>query len=544
MRVALAQINTTIGDLENNVKKIGDFIKKAKAEKADIVVFPELAITGYPPKDLLLRKDFVKKNEEFLKDLIKNTSGIFAVVGFVESEGNNIYNSAAIFGEKKLIGVVRKKILRTYDFFDEKKYFKPGKNDGNVLHIDINGKRFDIEFEICEHVYDDAVTHQKNSADFIINISASPFYIGKNLEEKFRKIAEKNRIPIFYVNLVGGQDEIVFDGQSLAVDRSGNLIAIGKQFDEDLVIIEIPQKLTTKKIEPHKYKKEGEMFNALVLGLKDYFKKTCFKKAVIGLSGGIDSSLAACIAVEALGKKNVIGVSMPSRFSSDHSRTDAQKLAQNLGICFVMFSIQDIVKAYEKSLEKPLDEIRKKFFISRKNDDPVANENIQSRVRANCLMDISNRLKDLKILVINTGNKTEIALGYCTLYGDMTGGIGVLGDVSKLDVYKLAKYVNEKSGREIIPKNIFLKKPSPELKNDQFDPFDYEIVSPLVDEIIEKRKSRYELIKMGYPGKIVDDVLERIRKSEYKRRQAVPYIKITKSSLIGIKMPIVNKYKE
>jgi NAD+ synthase (glutamine-hydrolysing) len=357
--------------------------------------------------------------------------------------------------------------------------------------------------------------------------------------------AKENNVSIFYVNCVGGQDELVFDGQSLAFDKSGDLIAIGKQFEEDLVTTYVDlEKGLAEKISPPPYRREREMFNAIVLGIRDYFRKTGFKKAVVGMSGGIDSSLSTCLSVEALGNENVAGVSMPSKFSSEHSKTDAQKLAENLGICFVKFSIQDIVNAYYKTLEDPLEEIRKEFGIEKESDDPVADENIQPRIRGNCLMDISNRLKDLGILVVNTGNKTELALGYCTLYGDMAGGIGALGDVSKLEVYKLAKYVNEKAGREIIPKNVFEKKPSPELKEGQFDPFDFDVVSPLVDEIIENRRSKRELVEMGYPQEIVEDAYRRVRNAEYKRWQAAPCIKITPKAFgIGWKMPIINKYR-
>jgi NAD+ synthase (glutamine-hydrolysing) len=359
-----------------------------------------------------------------------------------------------------------------------------------------------------------------------------------------KKKSKGNKVPIFYVNLVGGQDELVFDGQSLAVDSSGNLIAMGKQFEEDFIITDIDLEAgTAEKVNPPPYHKKQEIFNAIVLGIRDYFRKTGFKKAVIGMSGGIDSSLTACIAVDALGEDNIIGVYMPSKYSSDHSKTDAQKLAENLGICFVQIPMQEIVDTYQKTLEKPLEEIRKRFGTEKERDDPVADENIQPRTRGNCLMDISNRLKDLKILVLNTGNKTELALGYCTLYGDMTGGIGVIGDVSKLDVYKLSQYVNEKAGREIIPRNVIVKKPSAELKENQFDPFDFDIVSPLVDEIIENRRSKRELIEMGYPKEIVEDTYRRVRTAEYKRWQAPPCIKITHKAFgIGWKMPIVNRY--
>jgi NAD+ synthase (glutamine-hydrolysing) len=282
-----------------------------------------------------------------------------------------------------------------------------------------------------------------------------------------------------------------------------------------------------------------------VLGIRDYFRKSGFKKAVVGMSGGIDSSVTACIAVSALGKENVIGVSMPSVFSSDHSKSDAEVLAENLGICFVKIGIQNIVDCFQKTLNQHLEKIRNCYGEKKENDDSVADENIQPRVRSNILMDISNRLKEQKILVLNTGNKTEVALGFCTLYGDMAGGIGALGDVSKLEVYKLAAYVNKKAGKQIIPKNVFEKKPSPELKENQFDPFNFEIVSPLVDEIIENRRSKQELIDMGYPKDIVEDTYRRVRNAEYKRRQATPSIKITPKAFgIGWKMPMVNKYRD
>ena len=554
MRVAMAQINSTVGDLEGNAEKIMEYMGEAKKHQADIVVFPELSITGYPPQDLLYEKVFIRKNKEVLRRIIETSTGIIGVVGFVDSETNgNLYNAAAIFEGSKLIGTVHKALLPTYDVFDEDRYFKPAQEEEiKPVNVEINGRRVKLGVEICEDLwnqnYELKVTDllARRGAKIIINISASPFYAGKRCEREslLREKAVKNKVPIFYVNLVGGQDELVFDGQSLAVDASGNLIAFAKQFEEDLVITNINlEKGAAPKVNPPSYNREEEMFNALVLGVRDYFGKTGFKKAVIGMSGGIDSSLTTCIATEALGKENVIGVSMPSRFSSEHSKTDAQKLAENLGIHYVQFSIQEIVESYKRILERPLEEIRNHFGVEKDKDDPVADENIQPRVRGNCLMDISNRLNDLGILVLNTGNKTELALGYCTLYGDMAGGIGALGDVSKLEVYKLAEYVNKKAGREIIPENVFKKKPSPELKEGQFDPFDFSVVSPLVDEIIENRKSKQELIKMGYPRDVVEDTYRRIRRAEYKRRQASPCIKITQKAFgIGWKMPIVNKH--
>jgi NAD+ synthase (glutamine-hydrolysing) len=467
----MAQMNSTVGDLKGNIEKIREYIEIAKKQKTDLVAFPELAVTGYPPQDLLHEKTFVKTQKKQLMEMIKeNDVGIAGIVGFVDYKGKNLYNAAAVFNRNKLIGTVYKTLLPTYDVFDEVRYFKAAKEEEiKPLSMDLNGVKFKLGVEICEDLwdknYDIKITDLlvKRGAHVIVNISASPFYAGKRFERLrlLKERSKKNKVPIFYVNLVGGQDELVFDGQSLAVDKLGNLIAIGRQFEEDLILTDINLKEgIAKKIKPPPYRKEQEMFNALVLGVRDYFRKTGFKKAVVGMSGGIDSSLTTCIAVEALGEENVIGVYMPSEYSSEHSKADAQKLAKNLGICFVEIPIYNIVESYQKTLEKPLEKIRKHFGLTKESDDPVADENIQPRIRGNCLMDISNRLKDLRILVINTGNKTELALGYCTLYGDMAGGIGALGDVSKLEVYELARYVNEKAGKEILPESVFKKKPS------------------------------------------------------------------------------------
>lgn len=551
----MAQINSTVGDLEGNVAKIRKFLSYAKKRQADLVVFPELAVTGYPPQDLLLENSFVEKNKTLLEELIRgNSVDVAGVVGFVDRKGDSLFNAAAVFNRNKIVGIVHKTLLPTYDVFDEDRYFKPAKEaEIAPLPIDMDGKTVNFGVEICEDLWDKDYDVKvsdllaKRGADLIVNVSASPFFVGKTRERigLLRKKATGNGVPLFYVNLVGGQDELVFDGQSLAVDKRGNLIAVGRQFEEDLVITNIDlDEGVGDKIEAPVQDETGEMFDALVLGIRDYFRKSGFERAVLGLSGGIDSSVSACIAVEALGRENVIGVSMPSKFSSEHSRADAERLAGNLGIFFVRFGIQEVVDSYHRTLEEPMDQIRAHFGARRKDDDSVADENIQPRVRGNCLMDISNRLKGLKILLLNTGNKTEVALGYCTLYGDMAGGIGALGDVSKLEVYKLAEYVNRKAGKEIIPKSVLKKKPSPELKEGQFDPFDFDVVSPLVDEIIENRRSKQELIEMGYPREAVEDTYRRIRKSEYKRRQATPSIKITPKAFgIGWKMPITNKYQ-
>jgi NAD+ synthase (glutamine-hydrolysing) len=551
----MAQVNSTVGDLEGNIAKIRKFLADAKRCGAGLVVFPELAVTGYPPQDLLLENGFVQKNKRALEEMIKgNAVDVVGVVGFVDYRGKDLFNAAAVFKKDKLLGIIYKALLPTYDVFDEDRYFKPAKETEIApVSITIDGKQVRLGVEICEDLwdsnYDTKVTDllAKRGAELVVNISASPFLVGKTLERNrlLREKSAKNGVPIFYVNLVGGQDELVFDGNSMAVDKTGSLIAVGKQFEEDLVVTDIDlEKGTAGKVEVPAHDRVGEMFGALVLGIRDYFLKSGFERAVVGMSGGIDSSVTACIAVEALGKENVIGVSMPSRFSSDHSKSDAERLAENLGICFVKVGIQHVVNTFHKSLKQPLEHIRNCFNVKAKADDPVANENIQPRARGNILMDISNRLKELKILVLNTGNKTEIALGFCTLYGDMAGGIGALGDVSKLEVYKLAEHINKKAGKQVIPKSVLEKKPSPELKECQFDPFDFDIVSPLVDEIIENRRSKQDLIEMGYPREAVEDTYRRIRNSEYKRRQATPCIKITPKAFgIGWKMPMTNKYK-
>ncbi|MGQ9781495.1 MAG: NAD+ synthase [Nitrososphaeria archaeon] len=553
MKIGMAQVNSILGDLEGNVDKIRTYIKKAKKAGADIVAFPELCVTGYPPQDLLYERAFVSQNKEALLNLVEDTFDIVGIVGFVDYDGGRLFNSAAVFSDGKIIKVVNKTLLPTYDVFDEARYFVPLKKESiRPVDVLVKGSRLRLGIEICEDLWDERYDTKvtdilvQRGSQLIINISASPFYVGKRFERErlLRDKAAKNRIPIFYVNLVGGQDELVFDGQSLAVDERGRLVAFAKQFDEDLVIVDVDYvrgKAHEMTLPP--YDQEEEMFRALVLGVRDYFMKTGFKRAVIGMSGGIDSSVTTCIAVEALGRENVIGVSMPSKYSTSHSKSDAETLAMNLGIHFVQFNIQDIIASYHEVLKRPLEDIRSHFGIDESRDDPVADENIQPRVRGNSLMDISNRLRDLKILVLNTGNKTEVALGYCTLYGDMTGGLDVLGDVSKLEVYRLARYFNRKAGRNIIPESVLKKAPSPELKEGQVDPFDFNIVSPLVDEIIGNRRGKKELVEMGYPENVVEDTYRRIRSSEYKRWQAPPCIKITRKAFgMGWKMPIVNKF--
>jgi NAD+ synthase (glutamine-hydrolysing) len=546
----MAQVNATVGDLKGNARLVREYIRRAETQKASLVAFPEMVMTGYPPLDLLpphetrppagtrqpQQEAFVRLNKEYVYDIAKDVKEITAVIGFVDYDDVNMFNAAAIINHGKVQSVVHKTLLPTYDVFDEQRYFTSALVNIPVK-VEVGGQEVMLGTSVCEDIWDEEVGYgvkvvdalAQHGARLIVNINASPFHNGirDTRLRILRRKATALHVPIFYVNLVGGQDELVFDGESLAVDADGRLIGIGKQFQEDLVIVDLeghPAEIQPPRLEP-----EREMFNALVLGVHDYFMKTGFEHAFIGLSGGIDSSLVAVIATDALGKGNVTGVSMPSRYSSDHSKSDAYALATNLGIEYLTIPIEPIFAAYLEQLKQP--------FKGRPPD--VAEENLQSRIRGTLLMAMSNKFGGL---VLATGNKTELALGYATLYGDMSGGLEVIGDVSKTEVYALARYYNQKSGRSVIPEGCFTKIPSAELKPDQFDPFDYAVVSPLADDIIENRLSRQELIAKGYDPKVVDDSLRRARLAEYKRRQAAPAIKITKKAFgLGWKMPIVNK---
>ncbi len=556
LRVGMAQVNPTVGDLDGNAELVESFMKRAEDLKVDILAFPEMVITGYPPLDLLPPREirtqngelpsgpmkFIERNRVLTERLSEQSRRLTSVIGFVDHDRSNIYNAAAVCQAGKIIQVVQKTLLPTYDVFDELRYFQPATSNEPIT-LTLAGKRLTLGVSICEDLWDEELRYPRRvieelvrkGAEVIVNINASPFYAGKRLvrEKLLKSKATALKRPFFYVNMVGGQDELVFDGESLAVDSRGILVGIGRQFEEDLIVIDLElESGTAPAASPTPYNREESVFMALVLGVCDYFRKTDFKKAVIALSGGIDSSLTAVIAVEALGGENVVGVYMPSRYSSDHSRRDAEVLARNLGITCLTIPIDEVFNAYEKTFEKT--------FEGRPAD--VTEENIQARIRGNILMALSNKFG---YLVLTTGNKTELALGYCTLYGDMSGGLAVIGDVSKSGVYALAEYYNHRRGFEAIPKSSIMKIPSAELKPDQYDPFDYAIVSPLVDEIVENRRSVKELTKMGYGPKLVDDIIRRIRSAEYKRRQAAPSIKITRKAFgIGWRMPIVNRSRE
>lgn len=540
IRIHLAQINPTVGDLEGNAAKIQEFYRRAVQDNSDCVVFPELANIGYPPQDLLLINQFIEDNLGTIDDIAADIGAVPAIVGFVDEVDEMLYSASAVIRHGAIQNVVHKRLLPTYDVFDEDRYFQRADSCAPVA-IKINGRNIKFGLHICEDLWDEnrpvkVVDELANQgADLFINLSASPFYSGKGRERinLARKKVEKFHKPFLYCNQVGGQDELIFDGNSFAIDAHENVIFSGKAFQEELTAIEIDLGGGGgSKVDVPRLSREEEMFRALELGLYDYFRKSGFKSAVIGLSGGIDSSLVAAIAKEALGPENVYGISMPSKYSSGHSKSDAQQLAENLGIHFTTIPIRETHEAYLDMLSEPL-----------KGTKPdTTEENIQARIRGNILMAYSNKFGHL---VLSTGNKTELALGYCTLYGDMAGGLAVISDVNKMDVYGLSEWYNFSHGEDIIPENILTKQPSAELKEGQVDPFDYNVVSPLVDEVVEKHRSVQSLVDMGYDRELAKEVIRKIRLAEYKRRQAAPGLKVTRKSFgSGRRIPIINHYRE
>ena len=535
MKVSLCQINPTVGAIERNMDLIMKWYQKAVAAGAELTVFPELVLVGYPPQDLLLRRRFLDKAEMALKSIAKKTT-IPMIIGNPLRENGKLYNCAFVCGHGEIAGHYKKRLLPTYDVFDEDRYFTSGEST-EVIEVEFDNKLVKIGMQICEDLWDEdyacnlAKSLKEKGAECIINISASPYRAGR-LADRSKLIASKvteTALPFFYCNIVGAQDELIFDGQSLAYDGKGNLIGQGPAFKEDIVLVDSANSET---IELKTARREQKIYQALVLGVRDYFRKTGYKKAVLGLSGGIDSSLTGCIAVDALGPNNVHGVSMPSRYSSDHSMDDAKTLAKNLGIDYRTISIESIIGRFDESLEESFNG----------SETGVAEENIQARVRGSLLMALSNKFN---WLVLSTGNKTELAMGYCTLYGDMNGGLSVISDLSKTDVYALSHWVNEEAGSERIPVSSIEKPPSAELRPDQVDPFDYDVVSPLVSALIEDEKSPTELIAEGADPELIKDISRRIRINEYKRRQAAPGLRVTSKAFgIGRRVPIVNLFDE
>jgi NAD+ synthetase len=566
MRFALAQINPTVGDLKGNADKIISFISRAKDEGAELVIFPELALLGYPPKDLLLKPSFISDSLVALARISTHCVGIAALVGYADRNGaavgRPLLNAVAFMRDGHIASRHFKTLLPTYDVFDESRYFEPAPATGNI--ITLNGLKLGIS--ICEDLWNDErliprrLYHQnpiadlgQAGADILINCSASPFVVGKHdfRLELFAAQAKALNKPLIYVNQVGANDELVFDGNSVVLSPKGTPLAQAKDFEEDLLVIDLRsisphpisdiQHLTSDIHHPtsdiqHR-RGLASLHAALVLGLRDYTRKCGFKSVVLGLSGGIDSALVAALAVDALGPAAVTGIAMPSRYSSDHSVNDAQHLAANLGIPFHITPIQLPHAAYEQTLT-PLFSSQPATPNSQLLQD-LTEQNLQARIRGAILMAFSNRTNSL---LLTTGNKSEIATGYCTLYGDMCGGLAVISDVPKTQVWALARYHNELHGREVIPVSSITKVPSAELRPNQTDQDSlppYDLLDDILQRYIEEEKGQDEIIAEGFDAATVQRVIQLVDRSEYKRRQAAPGLKVTSRAFgFGRRMPI------
>jgi len=569
----MAQINTTVGDFEGNTQKILEAVSQARSSGIDLLTFPELAICGYPPEDLLLKPQFIEENLRSLNRVVEYSSGFTVVIGFVDAK-SDIYNAAAVLHDGKLVGVYRKIYLPNYGVFDENRYFRAG-NECPVYIINGVG----VGINICEDIWYEAgpATAQAYSgAEVIVNISASPYHVGKRdfRERMLAARALDNVVIIVHNNLVGGQDELVFDGNSMVLNEKGQVVARGKQFEEDLVVVDLdiepvfrtrlhdprwrkgtqfikeqkwhevkvmvseePPAATKPPLPSRQLKVSGlprEVYDALVLGTRDYVLKNGFEKVVIGLSGGIDSALVAAITVDALGSPNVVGVAMPSRYTSAGSVSDAELLTKNLDIKLLTIPIEKVFQAYLKTLATSFEGA----------EPDIAEENIQARIRGNFLMALSNKFG---WLVLTTSNKSETATGYTTLYGDMAGGFAVLKDVPKTMVYELARYRNSVAAWELIPATIIEKAPSAELKLDQKDSDSlppYDLLDRILAAYVEEDKSVEQIVAMGMDEEMVKRTARLVDRSEYKRRQAPPGIKITPRAFgRDRRLPITSRFK-
>jgi NAD+ synthase/NAD+ synthase (glutamine-hydrolysing) len=543
VKIALGQINPTIGDFTGNSKKIIESSRQALAQGAEMILFPELAVCGYPPRDLLEKPAFVERNQQVVKEIAEAVPQITIVCGFVSpakvETGKSVMNSAAVLRQGAVQFVQSKMLLPTYDVFDEMRYFDPAESQ---KLLPLGGKEFALT--ICEDAWNDKHFWHRRlypvdpvdellhlGGNIVLNISASPFHLGKRelRRQMLATIARDNRVPVLFVNQVGGNDSLIFDGSSMVIAPDGRIVAQGKSFEEDLVIFDSE----TMQGDMHEQVAAGipSAFAALALGTRDYVRKCGFSKVVIGLSGGIDSALTAAIAVDALGKENVTGIAMPSQYSSEHSIQDARELACKLGIRFEVIAIGDVFSGYRKALA-PL-------FANMPED--VAEENLQSRIRGNILMAFSNKFG---ALVLTTGNKSEVGVGYCTLYGDMVGGLGVISDVPKTMVYDLSRYVN--SLKPVIPQSTIDKPPSAELRPGQMDSDTlppYEVLDNILEDYVEDYRTAEQIAAdRGYDVRLVRDVIRMIERSEYKRQQAAPGLKITPKAFgMGRRFPIAQK---
>ena len=544
MKIALGQINPTIGDFSGNSRKIIECSRQAHSLGAGMVLFPELAVCGYPPRDLVEKPAFVVRNQQVVNEIAAAVPPEITVVcGFVSrakvDAGKPVMNSAAVLRGGAVEFVQSKMLLPTYDVFDEMRYFEPAESQ-KLLPAD--GKHLAVT--ICEDAWNDKHFWHRRlyrvdpvdellhaGGDLVLNISASPFHLGKRelRRQMLETIARDNKVPVVFVNQVGGNDSLVFDGSSMVISPDGRIVAQAKSFDEDLVVFDTD----TTQGDMHEQTPPGDpsAYAALVLGTRDYVRKCGFRKVILGLSGGIDSALTAAIAVDALGKENVTGVAMPSQYSSEHSVKDARELACKLGIRFEVIPIGEIFDCYRQALAPA--------FAGMPED--VAEENIQSRIRGNILMAMSNKFGEL---VLTTGNKSELGVGYCTLYGDMVGGLAVISDVPKTMVYSLSRYVN--SIRPVIPQSTIDKPPSAELRPGQKDSDTlppYEVLDNILEDYVEDYRTAEQIAdERGYDVKLVRGVIRMIERSEYKRQQAAPGIKVTPKAFgLGRRFPIAQK---
>ncbi|MHB2016738.1 MAG: NAD+ synthase [Candidatus Xenobia bacterium] len=575
-RIAMAQINSTVGDIEGNRRRIEARIEEARALQADIVAFPELAVTGYPPEDLLLKPGFIKANRDALMRIAEACQGITAIVGFVDADESDIYNAAAVIHDGAVAGVHQKIFLPNYGVFDEDRYF----SRGNRAQVFSTGHGLIFGVGVCEDLwYPDGPAHLQalmGNAHLVVNINASPYYVGKALfrEQMLATRAADNTCFIAYLNTVGGQDELVYDGQSLLVDPGGQMLFRGRAFEEQLIVqdLEIVAPTFRRRLhDPRRRKRFGELasfppvecvalsplperghrpalppptsavppgrdeeiYRALVTGVHDYVDKNGFKKVVIGLSGGIDSALTAAVAVDALGRERVTGVAMPSVYNLSASLEDAKALADRLGIEFLVVPISQPFEALKQTMGD--------LFAGQPED--VTEENLQARIRGNILMAISNKFHHL---VLTTGNKSEMAVGYCTLYGDMAGGFAVIKDVPKTWVYELAKWRNRQG--EVIPERTITRAPSAELRPDQTDQDSlppYEVLDPILQRYVEQDESIAQIVTAGFDEAIVRKIVTLVDRNEYKRRQGAPGIKITPRAFgKDRRLPITNRYRD
>ncbi|MEL6492788.1 MAG: NAD+ synthase [Cyanobacteria bacterium J06621_3] len=556
MKIAIAQINPTVGDLAGNAQRILDAAQQASDLGADLLLTPELSLCGYPPRDLLMRPSFIQKMKQQVAVLAKNLpKGLSALVGIAEdnsvaaSKGEKpIFNSMALLQSGEITEVFHKRLLPTYDVFDEDRYFESG-DDANSFVFSVGDDSFHIGVTICEDLWNNESFWGKRAypenptqelvekgVDVVVNLSASPYVCGKQTlrENMIAHEAKQWNRPIVYVNQVGGNDDLIFDGQSVVFDRNGKLVTRAAAFKTDLQIVSfdpIAKSVESGKIEPLLSTEDAEIWAALVLGVQDYARKCGFTKAVLGLSGGVDSALVSAIAAEALGPENVLGILMPSPYSSGHSVSDAEALAKNIGIQTQKLSIAPLMGDYDAILEE--------MFTG--TEDGVAEENLQSRIRGNLLMAVSNKFGHL---LLSTGNKSEMAVGYCTLYGDMNGGLAVIADVPKTRVYSICRWLNRT--QEVIPENIITKPPSAELKPDQVDQDslpDYDVLDDILERLVQKQQSANDIIAAGHPVAIVEKVIRLVTRAEFKRRQAPPVLKVTDRAFgMGWRMPIASRW--